>query len=131
MQAICSVQDCDRVVTARGWCFPHWKKWRRWGSPTGRTTEQRFFAHVTEQIDGCWLWDHTTPLGYGTYFYPNGAGTGVLPHRWVYEYLRAEIPAGLVIDHICGNRACVNAWHLEPVTQQVNVQRALAVIPPP
>lgn len=131
MQANCSVRDCERLAISRTWCMPHYKKWWRWGSPTGRTVDQRFFSHVTEQADGCWLWEHTDPAGYGTYFKPNGNGSHVLPHRWVYEYLRAEIPPGLVIDHLCGIRACVNPWHLEPVTQQVNVQRANAARHPP
>lgn len=29
-------------------------------------------------------------------------------HRVVYEALRGPIPDGLVIDHLCRNRACVN-----------------------
>lgn len=44
-------------------------------------------------------------------------------HRLVYEALRGEIPKGLHLDHLCRTPACVNPWHLEPVTQQENVRR--------
>lgn len=35
----------------------------------------------------------------------------------------AEIPDGLVIDHLCRNRSCVNPYHMEPVPQSVNAER--------
>lgn len=42
------------------------------------------------------------------------------------RYLQAGgvIPAGMVLDHLCGNRACCNPAHVEPVTQAVNVRRS-------
>lgn len=48
---------------------------------------------------------------------------GGLAHRKIYEAIIGPIPAGLNIDHLCRNRACVNPWHMEPVTQHVNVMR--------
>lgn len=30
---VCSVDGCDRPVQARGWCFRHWKRWRKYGNP--------------------------------------------------------------------------------------------------
>lgn len=47
--------------------------------------------------------------------------THVQAHRWVWELLNGKIPDGLVIDHLCSNRACVAPDHLRLVTQQVNI----------
>jgi hypothetical protein len=45
-------------------------------------------------------------------------------HRVLYEQLIGPIPEGLMPDHLCRNRACVNLDHLEIVTCQVNLLRS-------
>ncbi len=47
-----------------------------------------------------------------------------MAHRVAYELAIGPVPDGLVVDHLCFNRACVRPGHLEPVTQQENVMRA-------
>lgn len=85
------------------------------------TPEERFFAKVV-QPETCWTWTGATNnAGYGV-FNPGSGGTK-LAHRWIYEYLVAEIPDGLTLDHLCRNPPCVNPEHLEPVPVGVNARR--------
>lgn len=115
----CSVEGCDRSHEARGLCKPHWKKWRRWGTPTPEKPNllQRFWDKV--HFGDCWTWSAgVQSQGYGVY-------DGGLAHRFAYVLLRGCINPGLELDHLCRNRACVNPDHLEPVTHQVNCIRAV------
>ncbi|GGP35296.1 HNH endonuclease signature motif containing protein [Streptomyces melanogenes] len=81
----------------------------------------RFLARVTDTPAGCWQWTgYLMPNGYARFTID---GERQYAHRASYEALVAPIPAGLVIDHLCRNRGCVNPAHLEPVTQRVNVLR--------
>lgn len=58
--------------------------------------------------------------GYGQ-FRPGGrTSSKVRSHRWAFEYFVGPIPDGLVLDHLCRNRACVSPAHLEVVTSQEN-----------
>jgi len=85
-----------------------------------------------DEKTGCWLW-----IGYiekGGY----GRGTQVpdskgrrgrtcLAHRLVWELLVGPIPVGMVLDHRCRVRLCVNPAHLEPVTLAENSRRIRSV----
>jgi hypothetical protein len=69
----------------------------------------------------CWTWQRSRMTGgYGTLAV---AGRDFLAHRWYYEQRYGPIPDGLVIDHLCRNRACVNPDHMEPVTLNENIRR--------
>lgn len=72
----------------------------------------------------CWTWQlSTNSAGYGQI----GGGltsTERLAHRWYYQFHKGRIPGGLVLDHLCNNRNCVNPDHLEPVTFMENIRRA-------
>lgn len=84
--------------------------------------EGRFWAKVeTIPFHECWEWIGATQSG--GYGHMNLGGRFVKAHRLSYELNVGPIPEGLVVDHTCGNRACVRPEHLEPVTQRVNVHR--------
>lgn len=85
---------------------------------------ERFWARITHDESGCWLWDAADPSnGYGKF---NLHGSVRYAHRVSYELLVEPIPAGLVLDHLCRVRHCVNPAHLEPVTHRVNILRGTA-----
>ena len=81
----------------------------------------RFWPKVDKSGD-CWVWTGALLRnGYG--YFGVERGRCQLAHRWAYESAHGLIPIGLVIDHLCRNKACVNPAHLEAVTQSVNVLR--------
>ena len=86
------------------------------------TRQERFFSKVSV-TPTCWNWTAETRNGYGQFW--NGARL-VNAHRWSYQVMLGDIPDGLHIDHLCGNRGCVNPFHLEPVKQAENNRRAKA-----
>lgn len=43
-------------------------------------------------------------------------------HRVMWETYRSELGPKDIVDHICGNRACVNLDHLRVVTKAQNTQ---------
>jgi hypothetical protein len=48
-----------------------------------------------------------------------------MAHRAMYAEHMGPIPDGLVLDHLCRVKSCVNPTHLEPVTPLVNFQRGM------
>ena len=59
-------------------------------------------------------------IGYGRLSYN---GKHYRAHRLAYWIYRGTIPKGKILDHLCNNTWCVNAWHLKATTDRVNVLR--------
>lgn len=57
---------------------------------------------------------------------PDGVWRPTVAHRVSYELYRGPIPEGLVLDHLCRVRGCVNPNHLEAAPQRINALRGEA-----
>lgn len=119
----------------RGLCNPHYRRLRRHGDPLTlrpsqwESIEQRFWSKVDKngpipdydpKLGKCWIWTAGKSLGYGFF---NSRFTQVRAHRVSYEWLVGPIPDGLVIDHLCHVKECVNPSHLDAVTLAENTRR--------
>lgn len=79
----------------------------------------------TRNVGECWLWTgYKDRHGYGEL---RAQGGRQRAHRVAYELTNGPIAEGLVIDHLCRVRHCINPAHLEPVTNAENVRRGDAV----
>jgi len=74
--------------------------------------------------DECWLFNGALIGGYGTI---TVKGQQLLVHRVVYEDLVGPIPDGMVIHHLCGNKACANFRHLCPLSPALHRQVHVAM----
>lgn len=84
------------------------------------TAIERIMQHSDRSSD-CWLW--TRSLDGKGYASIKVDGRMQLAHRLSYTSLVGPIPKGLVLDHLCRVRRCVNPAHLEPVTDRENILR--------
>ena len=89
-------------------------------------TVEKMLGKYVRYEDACWVW--TGKIAKNGYGHASKDWKTHLAHRLVYEALVGPIPEGLQLDHLCRNKACVNPAHLEPVTQQVNMDRYSATV---
>ena len=93
-----------------------------------------FWRRVVQAKRGCQEWTgFVADTGYGLWtvaIIGTGRTVSFRPHRVAYELAVGPIPPGLTIDHLCRNKLCCNAKHLEPVSALENYRRSLPFRPP-
>lgn len=133
---LCKASECDRAVAAREFCLMHYKRWRKHGTATPQrkiaTRAESFSSrtrHATAPVSrpglgDCIEWQGALNHGgYGVFTHRASGVKKKLAHRMSLEMDGVELPHGMVVDHLCRNRKCVNPHHLEVVTNEENLRR--------
>ena len=76
----------------------------------------------TQRENNCLVWQGCKRDGYGLVTVNNKSHN---VHRLLYAVATNSNLNGLVVDHLCRNRACVNINHLEAVSNDENLKRGL------
>lgn len=86
---------------------------------------ERAATRWTEDERGCWISDYsTTPQGYAQVGWGGHTGRGMVgAHRAAWVHYFGQIPTGLVVDHLCHQRRCVNVAHLALMVNAANARR--------
>lgn len=120
----CSAPECAEQVKCNGLCNVHNSRMYRTGSldakPNYHDPEKCFEGRTKLDDNGCLVW--TGNLGGSGYGRINVNGKRMKAHRYAWERVNGPIPEGLMIDHMCFNRACVNVEHLRLATRAQNAE---------
>lgn len=122
----CSIDGCEKPAKTRGWCRMHYIRFNRHGNPLGFAPKPTLWERVDAKIirgEGCWEWTGAHhPAGYPHLRVNSGksGSTALLVHREVFAHFHGPIPDGLLIDHVCHNKGCVNPDHMRLATSKQN-----------
>lgn len=132
---VCKIDGCEKGGgLRRGWCAMHYRRWMKHGDPFGGNRycgdpEGTFLARSEPLVGdpGCIVW--TGALNSDGYGHLKVEGREVKAHRYAYERAHGPIPKGVLVDHACHDRSCVNADHLRLATHRQNAQNRTGAVP--
>lgn len=121
---VCSFDACDRPRKDGDLCKAHGQQRRRGKTirPITRgvlkSFEEATAGNYEVRPDGCWQW--TGHIQTNGYVAVTANGIPTRAHRAAFIAAHGEIPAGLMVDHKCRNKSCVNPDHVHAVTRKEN-----------
>ena len=71
-----------------------------------------------DNVDDCW--EINTPRPYPSMWFQGSTWNAM---RVIYYVFVSSLIEGLLIDHLCKNKKCINPTHLEAVTLKENTRR--------
>lgn len=87
-----------------------------------------FWSRAYAAIGGCWLWIGAKKgKGYAQYWQMRPTKKNWRAHRFAYDRLVGPCD-GLLFDHLCRHRLCVNPLHLEAVSNRENLIRGVGFV---
>jgi hypothetical protein len=90
-----------------------------------KKTEDLFWSRVFK-TDTCWLWCGALGReGYGLF---SNKKQHLRAHRIAYSLIKGPIAPGMVIDHLCRVRNCVNPDHLDQTDNVSNSSRQIRLL---
>ena len=115
---ICSIDGCENKHNALGLCVKHYTRLRSHGDQSALRPNAKKFPDDARKQGNCLLWDFRIDThGYGRVAVK---GKTLLAHRYAWERVNGPIPDGLMIDHTCHNRSCIEVLHLRVATRSEN-----------
>ena len=131
---ICLFETCEREFYGRGYCRAHFEQVKKGKPLTPIRFQNRRGAPLRVRLDSlsvqageCRIW-----IGY-----KNAEGHGrvrvngklAVAHRAAWELENGPVAEGMVVDHMCYNRACIEVSHLQVVTIKQNCENRAGAQP--